>query len=76
VFLMKNIKYNRAKCIGCGICATRSAHIWIISAADGKADLIDSVLKKDFQIRVLWNDETSLMHEIVILCPTKAIQLI
>lgn len=71
-----NIKYKRTSCIGCGICSAEASHIWEMSNVDGKADMLDSSLKKDYYLRVLWPDENEKMRNIVSLCPTKAIQLI
>ncbi len=62
--------------MGCGICSAEAAHIWEMSSIDGKADLLDSKLKKDYFVRVLWPDEAVKMQNIVNLCPTRAIQLV
>jgi ferredoxin len=73
---MKQIKYNRTKCIGCSACVISAPNIWELNSADNKADLLDSELIKKFYLRPLWSDEEKIMREIVRNCPVKVIQIL
>ncbi len=73
---MNKIQYHRNKCISCGSCVIKAPHIWQINREDGKADLQDGELKKDYYFCVFWPDEKQLLKEIETICPTKAIKLV
>jgi ferredoxin len=70
---MNTLSYNRKKCIGCGNCVSGQNELFIIDVLDGKANLIDGVLKKDKYFRTLWPDEAFLASELKMKCPVKAI---
>lgn len=72
---MKNIIYNRQKCIGCGKCAAGYNALFYIDSIDGKANLSDGYLKKDQYFRTLWPDEQPFAKSLAAVCPVKAIIL-
>jgi len=72
---MKHIKYNRSKCIGCSVCSVNAPNIWVLNNTDGKADLLDSEIKKDYFTRPLWTDEEKVVNEIIKKCPAKIISI-
>ncbi|MDA3890884.1 MAG: ferredoxin [Salinivirgaceae bacterium] len=73
---VESIKYKRSKCIACGICSTDAPLIFELDNSDGKANLLDAELKKDYYFRMLWPDEKNQMEQIVNMCSVQAIQII
>jgi ferredoxin len=73
---MRKIQYLRGKCIGCGACVIKAPHIWEMSFIDGKVDLLDSEDKNSIYTRMLWDDEVSIMNDVVAVCPVKAIKIV
>ena len=72
---MANIVQYRNKCIGCGICYELMPHLWRMSKKDGKATLLQSVLKRDvsvLQIPPFMIDDSKRVAEA---CPVKIIQV-
>lgn len=73
---MPKIIHYRKKCVGCGICFEMQPELWRMSKKDGKATLINAVVKKEiFQMQI-----TEAMVEnskkTVKACPVNLIKLI
>jgi len=69
------IIYYKNKCIGCGACYERQPGRWRMSRKDGKANLIDSTVKKKIEF-VNSMDSIQISLDIANACPMKAIKII
>ena len=50
---MPDIIFYRNKCIGCGICFEQQPNLWRMSNKDGKATLVNSIVRKElFVLRI------------------------
>ena len=72
---MPDIIFYRNKCIGCGICFEQQPNLWRMSNKDGKATLVNSVVRKElFVLRIsnIIKQQTELVLEA---CPVKIITI-
>lgn len=72
---MANIIHYRNKCIGCGICYEMMPAVWRMSKKDGKATLLNAVLKKDVSILKIDQAIIAASKKIAHACPVKIIQV-
>jgi ferredoxin len=71
----KLIQY-RNKCIGCGICFEMQPAFWRMSKKDGKATLVQSIVKKEIYQLALNEDDLDLSIEVEKACPVKIIKVV
>lgn len=73
---MPKIIHYRNKCIGCGICFEMQPALWRMSKKDGKATLVQAIVKKQvYQLNVHEMD-ISLAMDVAIACPVKVIKVL
>lgn len=67
------IKQIRDKCIGCGYCADQSPAFWVMNSKDGKADFLNSTLKRNIYYYKALPFEEEEFLKCRYLCPAKII---
>ncbi|MFZ1523427.1 MAG: ferredoxin [Saprospiraceae bacterium] len=72
--MAKIIQY-RSKCIGCNICFEMQPEYWRLSKKDGKATLINGLLKKDTHILEIPDEDIELSKQTAEHCPVKVIKI-
>ena len=73
---MPKIIHYRNKCIGCGICFEMQPAFWRMSKKDGKATLVQAIVKKEvYQLNVHEMD-TALAMDVAKACPVNVIKVI
>jgi ferredoxin len=73
---MPKIIHYRNKCIGCGICFEMQPALWRMSKKDGKATLVQAIVKKQvYQLNVHEMD-IALAKDVAIACPVKVIKVL
>ncbi|MFN8256881.1 MAG: ferredoxin [Bacteroidales bacterium] len=72
---MVRISHHRIRCIGCGYCEEVAPFRWKMNGNNGKSDLIGGVVKKDFVIATVSDDELLANEEAADLCPVKIIRV-
>ncbi|MBK6825367.1 MAG: ferredoxin [Saprospiraceae bacterium] len=73
---MPKIIHYRDKCIGCNICFEMQPEYWRLSRKDGKATLVNGVLKNQTYVLEIGAREVDLSEETAIHCPVKVIKVI
>ena len=72
---MAKIIHYRDKCIGCNICFEMQPEYWRLSRKDGKATLVNGVLKKDTHILPIPDDAIEKSKETAQHCPVNIIKV-
>lgn len=72
---MANIVQYRNKCIGCGICYELMPDIWRMSKKDGKATLLQSVLKRDVSVLQIHPSIIEESKRVAEACPVRIIHV-
>ena len=72
---MAKLIHYRDKCIGCNICYEMQPDVWRLSTRDGKATLINSIIKKDTWQRDIRIDQQDLCMKVAEACPVKIIKV-
>lgn len=73
---MPRIIHYRNKCIGCSICFEMQPVFWRMSKKDGKATLVQSILKKDIYQLAINEADKYLSVEVEKACPVKVIKVV
>jgi ferredoxin len=73
---MFKIIFYRNKCIGCGICFELQPELWRLSKKDGKATLVNSIVKKDVFLLAVNNNDQQKTEEVKRACPVKIIKIL
>ncbi len=73
---MSKIVHYRNKCIGCGICYDMQPDIWRMSTKDGKATLVNSIVKNKVHLRNVYDWDKPLAMSVATACPAKIIKII
>ncbi|MCW3092320.1 MAG: hypothetical protein JWP81_3389 [Ferruginibacter sp.] len=73
---MAKIIHYRSKCIGCGVCFEMYPDQWRMSKKDGKATLVNAILKKDVFVLPVTNYIQQLTQELTRACPVKIIKVL
>lgn len=73
---MPKIIHYRNKCIGCSICFEMQPAFWRMSKKDGKATLVQSILKKDIYQLAINEADKYLSAEVEKACPVKVIKVV
>ncbi len=73
---MSKIIHYRNKCIGCGLCHEQQPELWRMSKKDGKATLLNAVLKKEVHILHLNEMHRPQLEQVIIGCPVKIIKIL
>lgn len=71
---MIQLRFNRNKCIGCGLCAEYHPSRWRMNYSDGKAALVNGVLKGGTYNARVPLEEQSIAEKVAIHCPVHVIQ--
>ena len=72
---MPKLVHYRNKCIGCGICYQQQPLHWRMSKKDGKATLLNAVIKKDVQLLTVNEETAKANRSLVRACPVRVIKL-
>lgn len=73
---MSKIIHYRSKCIGCGLCYEQQPELWRMSKKDGKATLINGVLKKDVYILPVKSPLKEQVERVGESCPVRIIKVL
>jgi ferredoxin len=73
---MPKIIHYRSKCIGCNICFEMQAEMWRLSKMDGKATLINGLLKKGIYMKDIEAHELEVSLRTAAACPVKIIKVL
>jgi ferredoxin len=73
---MPKIIHYRNKCIGCSICFEMQPAFWRMSKKDGKATLVQSIVKKDIHQLAINEADKDLSVEVEKACPVKVIKVV
>ena len=72
---MPKILHYRNKCIGCGVCYEMQPDLWVMSKKDGKAILLNSMLKKEIYALDIPEDAVIQSKLIAKACPVNIIKI-
>ncbi|HRG34153.1 MAG: ferredoxin [Saprospiraceae bacterium] len=73
---MPKIIHYRDKCIGCNICFEMQPEYWRLSRKDGKATLVNGILKNQTHVLEITESEVVLCEETASHCPVKVIKVL
>lgn len=73
---MPKIIHYRNKCIGCGICFEMQPAFWRMSKKDGKATLVQAIVKKEVCQLNVHDMHKVLAMEVAKSCPVKVIKVL
>ena len=73
---MSKIVFYRNKCIGCGICFEQYPVFWRMSRKDGKANLVNSTVKRGVFVLTINDFVKQEMKGIANDCPIKIIKIL
>lgn len=72
---MPKIIQYRNNCIGCGICHERQPEYWRMSKKDGKATLLNAVVKKEIHMIDIAAHEAAESRSVAAACPAGVIKV-
>jgi ferredoxin len=72
---MPNITHYRDKCIGCGVCYEMMPEIWRMSTKDGKATLVQALLKRKTFVLTVGPALFDASKDVAAACPVKIIKV-
>ena len=72
---MPNITHYRHKCVGCAICYEMMPNIWRMSTKDGKATLVNGVLKNNVAVLSIGLQFTEESKKVALACPANIIKV-
>lgn len=73
---MSKIIHYRNKCIGCGLCHEQQPDLWRMSKKDGKATLLNAILKKEVHVLPLNEMHRPQLEQVIKGCPVKIIKIL
>jgi ferredoxin len=73
---MKQIIYQRGKCIGCNYCAEADPEYWVMSKKDGKSNLIGSKENKSIYTLKVPDIQEEKTLNVAKNCPVKIIRVL
>jgi len=73
---MPKFIHYRNQCIGCGICHQLQPAYWRMSRKDGKATLVQGVIKKATVVRVIEEGDLWVSRQVMRDCPVRIIKIV
>lgn len=73
---MPKIIHYRKKCVGCGVCFEMQPALWRMSKKDGKATLVNAIVKKDISQVTIAEPMVEISKNIGKACPVGIIKII
>lgn len=73
---MPKVVHYRNKCIGCGICFEMLPSVWRMSKKDGKATLLNAIVKRDIAVLSINSTIEERLKAIAKACPVKIIKVV
>jgi ferredoxin len=72
---MPSITHHRNKCIGCAICYEMMPNLWRMSTKDGKATLVNAILKNKVAVLSIGMHLTEESKKVALACPANIIKV-